>query len=245
MKRILSFLILFLFSLGFAQDFVLDSSSANDYEHILSFHSDIEINKNAEVTITEKIKVYASGNNIKRGIFRSLPLWRDVNGKKTRIKYDIISTQKNGEKEKYHTESGSSDLAIYFGDKDVILTPGIYDYELKYTTNNQIGFFDNYDEFYWNVNGNFWDFKVDEIFATLTLPNDATTVQNSCYTGAYGSNSSDCKSEKTASNIMVWSAKDLQENEGLSIAAGFNKGVLRHHRHLDFWKNTVFWVLLF
>ncbi len=225
MKRIFSFLILFLFSLGFAQDFVSDSSSANNYEHILSFHSDIEIDKNAEVTITEKIKVYASGNNIKRGIFRSLPLWRNVNGKKTRIKYDILSTKKNGEKEKYHTESGSSDLTIYFGDKEVILTPGIYDYELKYTTNNQIGFFDNYDEFYWNVNGNLWDFKVDEISAKLTLPNNATIVQNSCYTGAYRSNSSNCKSEKTASNIMVWSARDLQENEGLSIAAGFNKGV--------------------
>ena len=99
MKRVLSFLILSLFSLGFAQDFVSDSSSANNYEHILSFHSDIEIDKNAEVTITEKIKVYASGNNIKRGIFRSLPLWRNVNGKKTRIKYDILSTKKNGEKE--------------------------------------------------------------------------------------------------------------------------------------------------
>ena len=225
MKHLLIGLFLLIFSFGFAQDMNSGEAATLNYEHILSFHSDIVISKDAETTITENIKVYAAGQNIKRGIFRSLPLWRNVNGKKIRIKYDIISVQKNGEKENYHNENTSDDYAIYFGNKDIILSPGVYDYELKYKTNDQITFFDKYDEFYWNVNGVLWDFPVDQISAKVTLPEGSEIIQNSCYTGAYGSKQSNCAGQKLASNIYEWSAKNLQQNEGLTIAVGFNKGV--------------------
>ena len=225
MKRLLIGLVLLIFSFGFAQDVNSASQEAPNYEHILSFDSDILISKDAETTITEKIKVYAEGVNIKRGIFRSLPLWRNVNGKKIRIKYDIISVQKNGSKENYHTENTSDDFAIYFGDKDIILTPGVYEYELKYKTSDQIGFFDKYDEFYWNVNGALWDFPVDEISAKVTLPEGAEILQQSCYTGNYGSNASNCTGKQLSSNSIEWSAKNLGQNQGLTIAVGFQKGI--------------------
>ena len=225
MKRLLIGLVLLIFSFGFAQDVNSADQSAPNYEHILSFDSDILISKDAETTITEKIKVYTEGVNIKRGIFRSLPLWRNVNGKKIRIKYDIISVQKNGSKENYHTENTSDDFAIYFGDKDIILTPGVYEYELKYKTSDQIGFFDKYDEFYWNVNGALWDFPVDEISAKVTLPEGAEILQQSCYTGNYGSNESNCTGKQLSSNAIEWSAKNLGQNQGLTIAVGFKKGI--------------------
>ena len=225
MKRLLIGLVLLIFSFGFSQDVNSADQSAPNYEHILSFDSDILISKDAETTITEKIKVYAEGVNIKRGIFRSLPLWRNVNGKKIRIKYDIISVQKNGSKENYHTENTSDDFAIYFGDKDIILTPGVYEYELQYKTSDQIGFFEKYDEFYWNVNGALWDFPVDEISAKVTLPDGAEILQQSCYTGNYGSNESNCTGKQLSLNTIEWSAKNLGQNQGLTIAVGFNKGI--------------------
>ncbi len=220
MKRLLIGFVLLIFSFGFAQDVNSVNQEAPSYEHILSFDSDILISKDAETTITEKIKVYAEGINIKRGIFRSLPLWRNVNGKKTRIKYDIISVRKNGSKENYHTENTSDDYGIYFGDKDIILSPGVYEYELKYKTNDQIGFFKEYDEFYWNVNGALWNFPVDEISAKVTLPEGAKIIQQSCYTGSYGSTTSNCVGKQLSENIVEWSAKNLGHNEGLTIAVG-------------------------
>lgn len=223
MKRFFLFF-LFIFSFVSAQDFSVESADQN-YEHILAFYSDILISKDAEATITEHIKVYAGENRIKRGIFRSLPLWRNINGKKIRITYDIVSVKRDGVEEKYHIESTGSDYAIYFGSKDYILPSGVYDYELTYKTGNQIGFFDTYDEFYWNVNGALWDFKVDEISAKVTLPDGAEITQNSCYTGAYGSNSSNCTGKKLAANSIEWSANNLGENEGLTIAVGFSKGL--------------------
>ena len=72
MKRLLIGFFLLVFSIGFTQDVNSSGSEMPNYEHILSFHSDIVISKDAETTITEKIKVYAEGLNIKRGIFRSL-----------------------------------------------------------------------------------------------------------------------------------------------------------------------------
>lgn len=225
MIRFLSSFFLFLFVFGFSQEVVEDSQVVNNYEHILSFDADIIISKDAEVTITEKIKVYAEGNNIKRGIFRTLPLWRNINGKKTRIHYDLVSVLKNGAKEKYHTESSGSDYTIYFGNKKMILTPGIYEYELKYTTKNHIGFFKDYDEFYWNVNGTLWDFPIDEVSAKVTLPENAEAIQNACYTGKYGDSASNCTSEKLSSNSFVFKANKLEQNEGLTVAVGFKKGL--------------------
>ncbi|MCZ2083365.1 MAG: DUF2207 domain-containing protein [Flavobacteriales bacterium] len=225
MKRLFIGFFLLIFSLGFAQDVNSTGNEAYNYEHILAFHSDIIISKDAETTITENIKVYANGNIIKRGIFRSLPLWRNINGKKIRIKYDILSVRKNGLKENYHTEKTSDDYGIYFGDKDIILSPGVYDYELKYKTNDQIGFFKDYDEFYWNVNGALWNFPVDEISAKVTLPAGAKIIQQSCYTGSYGSTTSNCIGNQTTENTVEWSAKNLGQNEGLTIAVGFNKGI--------------------
>lgn len=225
MKRLLIGLFLLIFSFGFTQDVTSTGVENLNYEHILAFHSDIIISKDAETTITEKIKVYAEGNIIKRGIFRSLPLWRNVNGKKIRIKYDIISVQKNGSKENYHTENTDSDFGIYFGNKDIILQPGVYEYELTYKTSDQIGFFDKYDEFYWNVNGTLWDFAVDEISAKVTLPEGAEIIQNSCYTGGYKSNESNCIGKQLSTNTIEWSVKNLGSNEGLTIAVGFNKGI--------------------
>ncbi len=225
MKRlILGFFLLF-FSFGIAQDLDINDNDVYNYEHIFSFHSDIVISKDAETTITEKIKVYADGNIIKRGIFRSLPLSRNINGKNIRIKYDIISIKKDGSKENYRTDKTNSDLGIYFGSKDVILNPGIYEYELTYKTSDQIGFFDKYDEFYWNVNGGLWDFPVDKISAKVTLPEGAEILQQSCYTGNYGSETSNCTGKQLTSNTIEWSAKNLGRNEGLTIAVGFNRGI--------------------
>ncbi|SEW02886.1 DUF2207 domain-containing protein [Kaistella antarctica] len=225
MKRLLIGLFLLIFSFGFTQDVTSTGVENLSYEHILAFDSDIVISKDAETTITEKIKVYAEGNIIKRGIFRSLPLWRNINGKKIRIKYDIISVKKNGFKENYHTENTDSDYGIYFGNKEIILSPGVYEYELKYKTSDQIGFFDKYDEFYWNVNGTLWDFAVDQISAKVTLPEGAEIIQNSCYTGGYKSNESNCIGKQLSTNTIEWLAKNLGSNEGLTIAVGFNKGI--------------------
>jgi len=45
-----------------------------DYrERIISFDSEITINEDASMIVTEKINVYSNGDKIKRGIYRDFP----------------------------------------------------------------------------------------------------------------------------------------------------------------------------
>ncbi|MDH6208796.1 hypothetical protein M2254_000380 [Chryseobacterium sp. BIGb0186] len=100
MKKLIAFLFLIFFSLGFAQDAVgavavgeEQSGFVSGPEKILSFHADIDVDKNSGVSITEKIKVHSEGNEIKRGIFRSLPLVRNLNDRTQKVKYNIVSVK--------------------------------------------------------------------------------------------------------------------------------------------------------
>ncbi|WP_326985060.1 DUF2207 domain-containing protein [Chryseobacterium sp. MYb264] len=233
MKKFLLLFYLLFFALSFAQQHIEDDLNSSDAvsvdyekERITSFHSDIDVNKNSGLTVTEKINVYSTGNEIKRGIFRTLPLTRNLNNKKQKIQYDIISITKNGEKEDYHTETNGDNFEIYVGNRDVILDTGNYAYEIKYETKNQIGFFNNYDELYWNVNGNAWNFDVDTISAKVNLPAGANILQNSCYTGASGSNSQNCNAKLLSDTSIEWGASKLYPSEGLTIAVGFKKGIM-------------------
>lgn len=233
MKKLTAFLFLLFFSLGFSQhaeDLEIAPPTDVEYslgtERIINFHANIEVNKNSGLSITENIKVHSLGQEIKRGIFRTLPLVRNLNDRTQKVKYNIISVKKNGADEDYHEEVEDGFLKIYIGNKDIILSPGDYDYEIKYTTEKQIGFFEKYDELYWNVNGTEWSFPVDSISATVNLPQGAGIIQNSCYKGAYGSNSQDCLAKILSEHSIEWSAKDLVAGEGLTIAVGFKKGIM-------------------
>lgn len=228
MKKLLQLFLLQFFFIAFAQNDTLQSEqlSVTGSEKIISFHSDIDVDPQSGITVTEHIKVYSLGENIRRGIFRALPLSRNLNNKNQKVRYDIISVKKNGEDENYHDKTEDGYLKIYAGSKDVILTPGTYDYEIKYKAEKQIGFFPQYDELYWNVNGTYWDFDVDTISAKVNLPEGAGIIQNSCYTGAYGSNSQNCAVKILSDHSLEWGASGLRPNEGLTIAVGFKKGIM-------------------
>src|SRR5690606_15611743 len=129
--------------------------------------------------------------------------------------------------ESFHTARENGNYVIYIGNKDVILDRGIYVYELKYETHNQIGFFEDFDELYWNVNGNYWQFPVDTISATVQMPEGSKIIQNSCYKGFYGSEGQDCKVEALSDSSLKWSATRLTASEGLTIAVGIEKGIIQ------------------
>lgn len=226
MQKFLKFIFFLFFILGFAQDDNSLNENLSGTERILLFHSDINVDMHSSLHITENIKVHSLGDKIQRGIFRTLPLSRNLNNRTQKVKYDIISIKKNGVEEDYHEEIEDGFLKIYIGSKDVILEPGNYEYEIQYKTENQIGFFDKYDELYWNVNGNYWDFPIDTISAVVHLPAGANILQNSCYTGFAGSREQNCTSKLLSDHSIEWSASSFQANDGLTVAVGFKKGIM-------------------
>ncbi len=214
--------------LGF---FILVGFSANSQndneEYIRNFSVLLKLDTTGECTVTETITVNVTGNIIKRGIMRKIPTSR-VNTDKTysNTPIDLISVSHNGMTSDYHTKNESGNLVIYIGSKDVMIPSGLHQYEIVYRTKNQIGFYDQYDELYWNVTGHDWDLPIRQATCFVSLPNAAIISQKACYTGQQGANENNCKLMDESERSVNFSAENLNQNEGLTVAVGFNKGII-------------------
>lgn len=206
-------------------------------EYIDKYVSDIYIDKDGSMTVTEMIKVHAAGIDIRRGIYRDFPtIYSDANGVKYTVDFKILSIKRDGHDEPYHTESMSNGVRVYIGDKNVFLNPGFYIYEIKYRTNRQLGFFENHDELYWNVTGNGWGFKIKEAQCTVHLPEDAgaSEFMYEAYTGAMGEKGRDYKvTDITDNSVSFETTWPLYANEGLSIVVGWPKGIINEPTSAD------------
>ena len=87
---------------------------------------------------------------------------------------------------KPYRKEDSGDIMLYLGSRDVFLTPGNYRYKIKYRASNQIGFYDDYDEIYWNALGNDIQFNVEKVTASLRLPEGVDIIKQSAYVGSQG-----------------------------------------------------------
>ncbi len=192
-------------------------------ERILEFSSDINITKDSDIEVREDIKIVANDDQIKRGIFRYLPL----GNQEYRFDYKVLSVKKNGVAEPYELSTENGFLIIRIGQENVFLNPGIYDYEITYKAIDQLFFFKNYDEIYWNVTGNGWNFEIEKAIATIHLPGAAKIINKDAYTGLLGDKGSDYDVNFDQNNNLVFTTnKALGPNQGLTVAATFPKGVV-------------------
>jgi len=116
-------------------------------ETILSFASEITVNADASLHVTETIRVVSTGDQIKRGIYRDFPTtYKDHAGNKYVVGFTILNVARDGRPEAYHTEELSNGVRIYMGRKEHLLTPGEHTFTLSYRTDRQLGFFRDHDE---------------------------------------------------------------------------------------------------
>jgi len=209
--------------------FALSVFSFDNTERILKYESDVKISENGIFTVTEKITVVSAGENIKRGIYRDFPLrYTDKKGRSYKVRFDLLSVKRDGEKEQFHTQMAGRSIRIYIGDSDIFISNGIHEYEIIYETDRQMGYFKNFDEIYWNVNGNDWMFATEEIVCRIFLPEktDMERLNIAGYTGYAGSTGSDFSYEiyKDEKMVIFRSTKPFSQYEGMTVAIGFPKG---------------------
>lgn len=211
---------------------------AAQQERILKFKSYIEVHPDAGITVTENITVYAAGISIKRGIYRSLPVeYQDYMKTRYKARYEVQNVLRDGTPEPYHTEREGDYKVIYIGKEDVFISPGIHTYTITYESPRQIRFFDDYDELYWNVTGNMWGFQIDTVEAIVHMPTPVNVITQKAFTGYFGDQGTDYVISRAANGDFVCTTtRPLWENEGLSFAFSFHKGVI-----LPPSKATLFW----
>jgi uncharacterized membrane protein YgcG len=198
-------------------------------ERVLDFHSEIRIGADGALTVTEVIVVQAEGREIRRGILRDFPTdYRDSRGARVVVPFEVLRVTRNGEPERYAVERMSNGTRVRIGNPAEMLRYGRHTYEIRYRTARQVGFFDDHDEIYWNVNGNGWTFPFESISAEVTLPQavPAAQLKAEAFTGPEGARGRDYRAF-TRDGAAAWrSTRPFQPREGMTVVLSFPKGVV-------------------
>lgn len=204
------------------------------YEHILSFNSRARFNADGSMEIRENIKVLALGKEIRRGIFRTLPLtWNRQDGKIFRVDYEIKSVSRDGEYELYSLDKEAKTLTLRIGSAQQTLRPGIYNYEIRYQVSNHFSRFPEWDELYWNVTGNDWAWPITKASFRLELPDAAANLNADAkdgrlrsidvYTGTAGAKEHNAEVLPDGS---VRTLRPLAKGEGLTVVYTWPRAIL-------------------
>jgi uncharacterized membrane protein YgcG len=195
-------------------------------EAIVDYHSDIEVSPDGSMTVAETIRVRAEGKKIKRGIYRDFPTdYRDAYGNRYQVSFELLSVERNGNPEPFHTKSLSNGVRIYIGRKDHHLAHGEYRYLIRYRTDRQLGFFEDHDELYWNVTGNDWDFPIDHASAAVHLPEQVTGgLATEAYTGPEDATGQAYHASVEDNTARFETTAPLGRHEGLTIVVSWPKG---------------------
>ena len=201
---------------------------AHAEERILRYLSDVQIQKDASLDVTETIVVRAENDRINHGIYRDFPTrYRGRNGSQVRVGFTWEGATLDGSTVPASVDHVGNGVRIKVGDPDSIVSVGEHSYVLHYRTTRQIGRFDKYDELYWNATGNGWIFPIDVVEARIRLPEAVSFGQRSAYTGAYGSSESNAEvADEKPGEITFRTTQELEPGEGLTVAAAFPKGVV-------------------
>jgi hypothetical protein len=196
-------------------------------ERITNFVSDISIATDGTITVRETISVQVENISINRGIFRDFPtIYADRFGGRIRVGFEVEEVQRDGRTEPYVVESIDNGRRIRIGSADAIIDRGPHTYLIVYRTNRQIGFFPGFDELYWNVTGNAWEFGIDRAEAIVRLPPGAMPVQYDFYTGPVGAQGKNGTATLVEGGVRFVTRNWMAPGEGLTVAVGFSKGAV-------------------
>lgn len=204
------------------------------YEHILSFDTHARFDADGSMEMRENIKVLSLGKQISRGIFRTLPLtWNRQDGKFFSVEYQIKNVLRDGVAEPFSVTKEGETLMVRIGRADHILKPGIYNYVIQYQVSNHFSRFPDWDELYWNVTGNGWEYPISKASFHLELPaseaflnsegKDTRLSTIDVYTGRLGEKE---QNAKILADGSVQTSQPLKQGEGLTVAYTWPRTIL-------------------
>lgn len=220
MKKILCLVFFLLFNF-----FSLNSVFASEGWVIENFSSDISIQNDGEVFVEETIDV-DFGTLEKHGIYRDIPfMYTNRDGSKYYTDLNVIKVLQDDTSAHYELLKEGDFKRIKIGEANRTIN-GKHVYAISYEVRGGALFaYQDYDELYWNVTGNYWDVPIKIATSTVRLPVGIAAKQIACYRGAYGSNT-ECEEKKSEEPRAVFSTKNLGPGEGLTVAVGYQKGAI-------------------
>ncbi len=205
---------------------------------IADFQDTVLISEDGTALVKERISLVFIGQW--HGIHRTIPIeYPGPRGTNYTLFLDVTAvTDGAGQKLKYDskTSGGYRDLKIYI--------PGAVDttrtVEISYIVRNGIRYFEDHDEFYWNVTGNDWPVPIDHAEAHVYLPKQAAgRLRAQAFTGVYGSAQRDATSEVNGADVAFETTNPLPMRGGMTVDIFIPKGILKEPGALT----RAFWFL--
>jgi uncharacterized membrane protein YgcG len=236
MKKYLLLAVLFLCSIFLTPTY----AQKLDTEHIEEFNSNITINQDATIDITEEIHYYF--DTYRHGIIWQYPIEYNVTGFRRATSFDLNDLyyypkdNPDFKKSIYEKTTSSGWIELKIGDPDTTIK-GNYIYVVDYTIQDAgISYFDDHDEVYLNVIGPGWQVPILEATASISAFMDPTDTI--CYTGEEDSTDQDCELNETNDGYTLKTTSRLEPYEALTFAFKFPEGSIKD-RSFQIWLGII------
>ncbi len=192
---------------------------------IESFDAGIVVNSDGTIQVTETIRPRFVGTW--NGIYRTIPVeYRTPQGLNYTLFLSLQSiTDQAGSSLKYE-QSRERHYRKY-----KIWVPGASNATrtviIRYLVQNGLKFFEEHDELYWNVTGDEWQAPIQAASARIQLPPGVTSLRGVAFTGVYGSREQAATIELRESEVTVQTTRRLNFREGLTVAIGWDPGIVQ------------------
>jgi uncharacterized membrane protein YgcG len=192
---------------------------------VSDFEDTVAVAQDGSASVRERITLSFEGEW--HGIHRFIPVeYPGPRGTNFTLFLNVTAVSDgNGNNLKYEssTSNGFRDLKIYI--------PGAVDttrtVEIDYAVRNGTRFFEDHDEFYWNVTGNDWPVPIDHASAVVSFPAAASgSLRAQAFTGVYGSTGRDATAQVNGAEASFETTNSLPMRGGLTIDIYIPKGIL-------------------
>ena len=194
--------------------------------HLKKFYSEIVVQPAGSVDVTENITFQFVGGPW-HGINRYIPVeYSGPRGLNYTLFLDVKGvTDDTGAKLRFESsrERQYLNLKIYILNAD----DSTRTISINYTVSDALKFFDDHDEFYWNVTGDEWSIPIESAGAHIVFPEGASNLRAKAFTGAYRSTGRDAAVEISGTGVDVRTREPLPMHEGLTVSVAFDKGAVR------------------
>jgi hypothetical protein len=219
LARLARHFLLAFFAIAFA-----GAASARELR-IQKFTAEVIVEPDSSLGVTETIEANFIG--VWHGLYRTIPVEYETQQGFNYSLFVRLQSAKDDRGRSLKVESSWQGhylkWKIYVDDA----TDAVRTITLNYRVKNGLKFFEDHDELYWNVTGDEWDVPIEDASAHIFLPQGATGIRATDYTGARGSRAQNAEVTTNDGSVDVSMLRPLGFHEGLTVVVGWDKGVVK------------------
>ncbi|HEY2456807.1 MAG TPA: DUF2207 domain-containing protein, partial [Candidatus Acidoferrum sp.] len=170
--------------------------------HLEKFYAEVVVLPNGNVEVTENITFRFVGGPW-QGIYRDIPVeYVGPNGMNFSLFLDVKRvTDEEGRSLRYESsrERQNRRLKIFIPNAD----NSTRTVSIEYVVTDALRFFEDHDEFYWNVTGDEWPIPIESAGAHIVLPDNVTNLRANAFTGSFRSKGHDAIVEVNGTGVDV------------------------------------------